>query len=97
MGEEVLRQNLDGAFAPPSGFPDPRLLSRTMSTISSGVALPEPVGRPARYGLPPAALQWAAAVLVIVIAGTATVAAFLALHRLSSFPPRWSARRPAGR
>lgn len=80
MGEEALKQNLERAFVPPPGFPDDRLLSRTMSAISGSGAVPEQVARRERPRVPRAAVQWAAAAVVLVLAVAATTA-FLALHR----------------
>lgn len=92
MAEERLRRNLDEAFDPGPGFPDPTLVSRTVALLDSAPArtrsrgTPAP-GRPRRWrDLNPAL---AAALIVVIL--VAAIGAFLAVQHLfpSPTPAKW--------
>jgi pimeloyl-ACP methyl ester carboxylesterase len=97
MAEQLLRRNLDDAFDPGPGFPDPLLLSRTMAAL-------EPLERvPVRgqirgsvrrrfSSLSPAASRMVAAALVVLVLIT-VFGALVVVGRLlvSPTPARWGA------
>ncbi len=81
MDEVRLKHNLDRAFAPPPGYPDPRLLSRTMSAISSDVLHRHRVATPTRQRLLSRAVLWPFVAMLLALALTGAGATFLTLHR----------------
>lgn len=81
MADETLRSNLAKAFEPGPDFPSRGLLSRTMAMLEVQVdRSPRSRGR-LRLGLPRAAPQFVAGVLLVCLA-LAAVAIFVATHRV---------------
>ena len=92
MAEERLRRNLDEAFDPGPGFPDPMLVSRTVALLDVAERRPRPrgtgvAGRQRPWGRLNPAL---AAVLVVAIL-VAAAGAFVAVQHLfpSPTPAKW--------
>jgi len=93
MAEDTLRRNLDEAFDPGTGFPDPLLLSRTMSAIDAAEPRPRPAQGRVRWfpGLSPTASRLLAGALILLIL-LAAFGALLAVQHLfpTPVPARWS-------
>ena len=85
MADETLRSNLDSAFDPGPGYPDPLLLSRTMAVLQAQGATAARDGRwkgreRSRLSWPRTGLRLAAALLMVVLA-IAAVGVYLVAHR----------------
>jgi photosystem II stability/assembly factor-like uncharacterized protein len=80
MGDEILRRNLDDAFAVPSELPDPRLVSRTMAAIVVGGSRPLRRRVAVSLGLGLAATRLVAVAIILVLSLT-VAGVFVALHR----------------
>jgi pimeloyl-ACP methyl ester carboxylesterase len=93
MSEETLRRNLDEAFDPGPGFPDPLLLSRTLAALEAAERRPSRTAlvRPGLFGLSPMATRVVAAALIVLIL-LAAFGALLAVQRLflPPTPAKWS-------
>lgn len=89
MAEESLRRSLAQAFDPGPGFPDARLLGRTMAAIAEAGA---PRGKPWRFATPPLPGRRLVALALLVALLVAAAGAFLAIQHFVATPsPVWSA------
>ncbi|SRR5713101_294639 len=91
MADETFRRNLEGAFDPGPGFPDPLLLSRTMAALQADAITtrPRPEIRMRALRFPRTAMALVAAVLLVALVAAA-IGAFLLAHS------QWGRSVPAG-
>ncbi len=88
MAEEILRRRLADAFDPGPGFPDARLLGRTMAALGSA-EVKRPVGR--RLAIPTGPGRQLLAAVLIVLLLIAATGAFLAVQHFFGAPSTvWS-------
>jgi len=82
MAEEILRRRLADAFDPGPGFPDARLLSRTMAALAAA----ESARVRRRFAMPAGPSRQLVAAALIVLLLIAAAGAFLALQHFVTTP-----------